>query len=68
MNIENSDGGHAESANFGSGQNSRTNVVSAMDYREHENTYANFLVWTKWTVIFLTLLLLGLAWLFFGLM
>ena len=35
--------------------------VTAMDYGEHERTYSNFLWLTKWTVIFVTAILIGLA-------
>jgi hypothetical protein len=33
----------------------------AMDYAEHNRTYANFLAWTKVGVIFLVVLLSGMA-------
>lgn len=35
--------------------------VSAMDYAEHERTYALFLGLTKWVVIGCTALLVGMA-------
>ncbi len=33
----------------------------AMDYAEHNRTYANFLSWTKFGIIFLVVLLAGMA-------
>jgi hypothetical protein len=33
----------------------------AMDYVEHNRTYANFLAWTKFGIIFLVVLLAGMA-------
>ena len=33
----------------------------AMDYKEHERTYAGFLVFTKWSCIFLVILLALMA-------
>jgi hypothetical protein len=33
----------------------------AMDYAEHNRTYANFLGWTKVTIVFLVVLLSGMA-------
>lgn len=33
----------------------------AMDYAEHNRTYANFIGWTKFAVVFLVLLLSGMA-------
>ncbi len=33
----------------------------AMDYAEHVRTYQNFLAWTKVSVVFLTVLLAGMA-------
>jgi hypothetical protein len=33
----------------------------AMDYREHERTYSGFLVGTKWLVILVALILIGMA-------
>jgi hypothetical protein len=33
----------------------------AMDYAEHRRTYANFLAWTKVTIVFLVVLLSGMA-------
>lgn len=33
----------------------------AMDYAEHNRTYASFLAWTKAAIIFLVLLLGGMA-------
>jgi hypothetical protein len=40
--------------------------ANAMDYREHEQTYAGFLAFTKWSVILLTLLMISMAIGFFG--
>lgn len=33
----------------------------AMDYREHERTYAGFLTGTKWLVILVVAILIGMA-------
>ncbi len=33
----------------------------AMDYAEHNRTYANFLAWAKTGIIFLVVLLAGMA-------
>lgn len=41
-------------------------VKNAMDYPEHERTYDGFLLVTKWSVIFLVALMLGMAFGFFG--
>jgi Bacterial aa3 type cytochrome c oxidase subunit IV len=35
--------------------------ANAMDYSEHERTYAGFLWLTKWSVIFLLALLIAMA-------
>ena len=40
--------------------------VPAMDYAEHEKTYANFLWLTKWTVVGHVILLIAMALGFFG--
>jgi len=32
-----------------------------MDYAEHNRTYANFLAWTKVAIVFLVVLLAGMA-------
>ena len=37
-----------------------------MEYGEHEKTYADFLWLTKWSVIFLTALMIAMAAGFFG--
>lgn len=39
---------------------------SAMDYGEHEKTYADFLWLTKWSVVFLVALMIAMAAGFFG--
>lgn len=33
----------------------------AMDYSEHQRTYANFIGWTKFSIAFLVILLAGMA-------
>jgi hypothetical protein len=33
----------------------------AMDYAEHNRTYSNFLAWTKTAIVFLVILLAGMA-------
>jgi len=33
----------------------------AMDYAEHSRTYANFIAWTKFGIVFLVALLAGMA-------
>ena len=34
---------------------------AAMDYAEHNRTYANFIGWTKFSIGFLVILLAGMA-------
>lgn len=49
----NNRGGHNVAVNTSSGH-------SAMDYAEHTRTYAGFLRFTKYAIIFLVLLLAGM--------
>ncbi len=39
---------------------------NAMDYSEHDKTYAGFIWLTKWSVIFLTALMVAMAFGFFA--
>jgi len=38
-----------------------SNGHPAMDYAEHTRTYATFIGWTRFTIVFLVILLAGMA-------